>query len=71
MSDGVIKLDGLVPERLSPKTRKIVLEDFCLPVDIGFHAFEIGNPQRLLITIEVWVDESSFPEADDGAAAWN
>ncbi len=71
MNDSVVKLDGLVPERLSPKTRKIVLEDLCLPVDIGFHDFEIGNPQRLLITIEVWVDEESFPEADDGAAAWN
>ncbi len=71
MSDSVIKLDGLVPGKLSPKTRKVVLEDFCLPVDIGFHEFEIGNPQRLLITIEVWVDEASFPGADDGAAAWN
>ena len=71
MRDGVSKLDGLVPERLSPKTRKIVLDDFCLPVDIGFHDFEIGNPQRLMITIEVWVDEESFPDADDGKAAWN
>jgi len=71
MMDSVIKLDGLVPERLAPRTRKIVLEDYCLPVDIGFHDYEVGNPQRLLITVEVWVDDASFPEEDDGAVAWN
>lgn len=71
MTDAVIKLDGLVPERLAPRTRRIVLEDYCLPVDIGFHDYEVGNPQRLTVTIEVWVDEASFPEADEGAAAWN
>jgi dihydroneopterin aldolase len=71
MTDSAIKLDGLLPERLAPRTRKIVLEDYCLPVDIGFHDYEVGNPQRLLITVEVWVDASSFPAQDDGAAAWN
>ena len=71
MTDLVIKLEGLVPDRLAPKTRKIVLEDYCLPVDIGFHEFEVGNPQRLMVTIEVWVDEASFPQTDEGAAAWN
>ena len=67
----VAKLEGLVPERLQPKTRKIVLEDYSLPVDIGFHDFEIGTPQRLFVTVEVWVDEASFPDADDAAGAWN
>lgn len=71
MTDAVIKLDGLVPEGLAPRTRKIVLEDYCLLVDIGFHDYEVGNPQRLTVTIEVWVDEASFPDADEGAAAWN
>lgn len=65
------RLDGLVPERLAPKTRKIVLQDYELPVDIGFHQFEIGNPQRLLVTVEVWLDEASFPEGDDEADAWD
>ena len=65
------KLDGLVPEALRPKTRKIVLEDYCLPVDIGFHDFEVGAPQRLLVTVEVWVDEASFPATDDQAEAWD
>lgn len=65
------KVDGLVPEHLAPRSRKIVLEDFCLDVDIGFHDFEVGAPQRLLITVEVWVDEASFAAEDDEAAAWN
>jgi dihydroneopterin aldolase len=65
------KLDGLVPDRLAPKTRKIVLEDYSLPVDIGFHEFEVGNPQRLLLTVEVWVDEASFAAEDDASVAWN
>ena len=71
MTDNVVKLDGLVPPALAPKTRKIVLEDYCLPVDIGFHEFEVGNPQRLLITVEVWVDEASFPAEDEATHAWN
>ncbi|WP_114953354.1 dihydroneopterin aldolase [Sphingosinicella terrae] len=64
-------LDGLVPEALRPKTRKIVLEDYQLQLDIGFHEFEIGNPQRLLLTVEVWVDESSFSSEDASDSAWN
>jgi dihydroneopterin aldolase len=64
-------LDGLVPPELFPRTRKIVLQDLCLAVDIGFHDFEVGNPQRLLITIEVWLEESGFALSDDPTAAWN
>jgi dihydroneopterin aldolase len=64
-------LDGLVPESLRPRTRKIVLEDYELPVDIGFHDFEIGNPQRLFVTVEVWVDEASFAADDESGSAWN
>ena len=65
------RIDGLVPAELAPKTRKIVLEDYSLQVDIGFHDFEVGNPQRLLITVEVWVDETSFGVGDDAKLAWN
>jgi dihydroneopterin aldolase len=67
----IATLDGLVPDRLQPKTRKIVLEDFQLHLDIGFHEFEIGNPQRLLVTIEVWVDERSFAASDEAGSAWD
>ena len=65
------KLDGLVPVRLQPRTRKIVLEDYQLDLDIGFHDFEIGNPQRLLVTVEVWVEDGSFAAADAPDLAWN
>jgi dihydroneopterin aldolase len=71
MTDFVASLDGLVPSGLAPKTRKIVLEDYQLDADIGFHDFEIGTPQRLLVTVEVWVDEDAFPAGDDRAGAWD
>ena len=71
MSEFVSRLDGMVPPNLAPKSRKIFLEDYELPVDIGFHEFEVGNPQRLLITVEVWVDEATFVESDKQAEAWN
>ena len=71
MTDRFPRLDGLVPDRLAPRTRKIVLEDYALPVDIGFHQFEVGNPQRVRITVEVWVDEASFPTSDAVGDAWD
>lgn len=71
MTQYVAKLDGLVPERLAPMTRKIVLEGYDLPVDIGFHDFEVGKPQRLLVTVEVWIDERSFAASDERAKAWD
>jgi dihydroneopterin aldolase len=40
-------------------------------VDIGFHEFEIGTPQRLLVTVEIWLDDVSLPADDDPARAWN
>ena len=71
MTNHVSRLDGLVPDALRPRTRKIVLDDYALQLDIGFHEFEVGNPQRLLITVEVWVDERSFASADEAESAWN
>lgn len=70
MSDPV-KLDGLVPEALAPRTRKIVLQDYALSVDIGFHEYEIGAPQRLLVTVEIWLDAASFPTDDAVTGAWD
>ncbi|MGZ8998796.1 MAG: dihydroneopterin aldolase [Allosphingosinicella sp.] len=67
----MVKLDGLVPERLRPSTRKIVLEDYCVAADIGFHEFEVGEPQRLFITVEVWLDEASFATSDEAVDAWD
>jgi len=71
MTHNIAQLDGLVPERLAPKTRKIVLEGYDLAVDIGFHDFEVGTPQRLLVTVEVWVDERGFAASDERALAWD
>ncbi|HEX9947896.1 MAG TPA: dihydroneopterin aldolase [Allosphingosinicella sp.] len=69
--DEAVKLDGLVPARLAPRSRKIVLDDYCVAADIGFHDFEVGAPQRLLVTVEVWVDEASFPAGDEPGDAWD
>src|SRR3546814_4698973 len=71
MSEFTPSLFGLVPAVLKPKTRRILLENFELPLDIGFHDFEIGNPQRLVVTIEVWLDEASFADSDQADRAWN
>ena len=65
------KLAGLVPDALQPKSRKIVLEDYRLPADIGFHDFEVGQPQQLSVTVEVWVDDASFPHDDEAESAWD
>jgi len=65
------RIEGLVPERLAPKRFRIFLQEFDLPVDIGFHDFEVGTPQRLLVTVEVWVEPDAFASEDSAAAAWN
>jgi dihydroneopterin aldolase len=64
-------LDGLVPERLAPKTHKIVLEEMVVDADIGFHDFEVGTPQRLSVTVEVWLEADAFPHSDEAAEAWD
>jgi len=65
------RIDGLVPPALAPKRFRIFLDDFDLPVDIGFHDFEVGTPQRLLVSVEVFVEPEAFAEEDTAAAAWN
>jgi dihydroneopterin aldolase len=56
---------------LAPQRFRIFLTDYDLPVDIGFHDFEIGRPQRLLVSVELWVDAASFASIDSASAAWN
>jgi dihydroneopterin aldolase len=65
------KLQGLVPERLRVRSARILLEALEVQADIGFHDFEVGTPQRLLVTVEIWLDDSSLPAKDDPARAWN
>lgn len=62
---------GLASRSLAPQKRKIMLEDFDVLVDIGFHAFEIGTPQRLRVNIEVWLRDGFFPECDTVESAWD
>jgi 7,8-dihydroneopterin aldolase/epimerase/oxygenase len=62
-------LDGL--PRLEPTHRRILLENLEVRADIGFHDFEIGTPQRLLITVEILLDEGTDPIGDEREHAWN
>lgn len=61
----------LVPARLQPKKHRIFLEGLELLADIGFHDFEIGVRQRLIVNIEVWLEERYFAHDDQVASAWN
>lgn len=65
------RLDGMVPRELLPRTARIIVEGLEVEADIGFHEFEIGNPQRLLVTVEIWLDDPSPPSADDPRNAWD
>ena len=64
-------LDGLVPDRLRPRSAKIVLDSLEVMADIGFHEFEIGSPQRLLVTVEVWLEDVGAPHDDNPDHAWD
>jgi len=70
MSEAV-KLDGLVPRGLDVKSSRILLDGLEVQADIGFHEFEVGKPQRLLVTVEIWLDDLAAPVADDPAGAWD
>ena len=63
-------LSGLVPDRLKVRSARIILEALEVKADIGFHEFEVGNPQRLLVTVEIWLEDHSAPDEDDPLRAW-
>jgi 7,8-dihydroneopterin aldolase/epimerase/oxygenase len=65
------KLDGLVPDSLRPRSLKILLDSLEVMADIGFHEFEVGTPQRLLVTVEVWLEDLAAPAQDDPVGAWD
>lgn len=65
------KLEGLVPERLKVHSARILLESLEVQADIGFHDFEVGSPQRLLVTVEIWLEDAAAPLDDDPQRAWN
>lgn len=71
MSSEAPKLTGLVPADLKVRSARIVLESLAVQADIGFHEFEIGAPQRLLVTVETWLEDMNLPAGDDPERAWN
>ena len=66
-----MKFDGLKPDHLKVRSARILLEGLEVQADIGFHDFEVGAPQRLLVTAEIWLEDPSVPPGDDPAVAWN
>lgn len=65
------RLDGLVPETLRVRSARILLESLEVTLDIGFHEFEVGAPQRLLVSVEIWLEDATLPADDDPKHAWN
>ncbi len=62
-------LDGIIPERLRVRSSRILLDRLEVMADIGFHDYEIGRPQRLLVTVEIWLDDPAPPPGDDPGLA--
>lgn len=60
-----------IPPALAPRSHRIFLDRYQVPVEIGFHDFEMGAAQRLSVTIEAWIDEAHFAASDTVEAAWN
>ena len=65
------RLDGLVPDTLRVRSARILLESLEVTLDIGFHEFEVGAPQRLLVSVEIWLEDPALPADDDPQHAWN
>jgi dihydroneopterin aldolase len=65
------KLSGLVPSHLKVRSARILLEGLDVQADIGFHEFEIGAPQRLRVSVEVWLADLTPPAEDHPEQAWN
>ena len=65
------KLEGLIPDDLKVRSQRIFLESLEVRTDIGFHDFEVGAPQRLLVTVELWLDDVTAPRDDDPQHAWD
>jgi dihydroneopterin aldolase len=66
-----VKLAGMVPASIKVRQQRILIDRLEVVADIGFHDFEVGVPQRLLISVELWVDQRTAPAGDDPALAWD
>ena len=71
MSEPEFKLAGLVPVDLKVRSARILLEGLDVQADIGFHKFEVGVPQRLLVSVEIWLKDADVPPDDNPDHAWN
>ncbi len=71
MTERTVQLSGLAPDSMNVRSMRIVLEALEVQVDIGFHEFEVGAPQRLLVTVECWLKDFDAPAGDDPAHAWD
>lgn len=71
MTEIVVPLDGMIPDRLRVRSARIILDSLAVQADIGFHDFEVGTPQRLLVTAEIWLLDHRAPPNDDPANAWD
>lgn len=70
-TDTEVRLEGMVPESLRPRSARIFLDSLEVMADIGFHEFEVGVPQRLLVTVEIWLDHIPPADSDDPELAWD
>ena len=71
MPEDAVKLQGMVPDHLKVRQSRILLDSLEVMTDIGFHEFEVGVPQRLLITVELWLEDINPPDDGDVQSAWN
>jgi dihydroneopterin aldolase len=65
------QLDGMVPDHLRVRSSRLLLEALEVQTDIGFHDYEVGKPQRLLVTVEIWLEDLSAPDEEDPSSAWD
>lgn len=71
MSEQDPQITGMVPSHLRVRSASILLDSLEVETDIGFHTFEIGSPQRLLVTVQIWLKDVAVPPDDDPAGAWD
>lgn len=71
MSEQDPKLSGMVPAHLRVRSASILLDSLEVETDIGFHAFEVGTPQRLFVTVRIWLEDVAAPAGDDPSAAFD
>ena len=67
----IAALQGMITDTLKVQSSKIMLDSLEVQTDIGFHDFEIGKPQKLLVTVELWLSELEPPADDNPHGAWD